>query len=245
MSKEQNNNEDLIDAFKLAILNSALEADLKEQRNLNQDILASWNKSLDELQSALSKTFNLEDLITQIKAELEISESKDILLCITNLKEYIRDIEFYKTEFHNLANQKDYVYVSQFDKLLWGDNYPALKVLFRYLQQMNALSVNWSYFASKMDYGNMDSINLKTKILSKQDLGYLLAKIKPFFLNEFNGKPSRYHAIIARKFTIDSIPLESAFFKKYLRMYNSGKIPDNLKMSEIDKLALDITIKYY
>lgn len=245
MSKEQNNNEELVNAFKLTILNTALEADLNEQKNINKDILASWNKSLDELQSALSKTFDLEDLVTQIKAELEISESKDILLCIRNLKEHIRDIEFYKTEFHNLANQKDYVYVSQFDKLLWGDNYPALKVLFRYLQQMNALPVNWSYFASKMDYGNMDSINLNTNILSKQDIGFLLAKIKPFFLDEFTGKASRYHAILQRKFTIDNIPFDNSFFKKYVRQYNSGKIPDNLKIKEIDKLIIDIADKYH
>ena len=180
-----------------------------------------------------------------VNLEVTATNLEEVLSIIRKLKDTLKDSDFHKKQYETLVREVDYVYVNQFDKLLWGDNYPALKVLFRYLQEMNALSVNWSYFASKMDYGNMDSINLNTKILSKQDIGYLLAKIKPFFLDEFTGKASRYHAIIGRKFTIDSIPLESSFFKKYLRKYNSGKIPDNLKMSEIDKLALDITIKYY
>jgi len=245
MSDKKNNHEEAISKFKLMITKSVLEGELKELKDHNHKILDSWKKTLSELQSCRQSNTKNENLITELKEKLEISKSEDIIKSIRDLKEHIRDIEFYKTEFYNLANQKDYVYVSQFDKLLWGDNYPSLKVLFNYLQKMNCLSINWSYFASIMDYGNMKPINLNTNVLSKQDLGYLLAKIKPFFLDEFTGKPSRYHAIIERKFTIDGNSLDHSFFKKYLRQYNSGKIPDNLKMSEIDKLALDITIKHY
>ena len=245
MDNEQKKVDDLTNIAKIILENTILKIDIEGQNKMNEELLEKIELNQNKYNEIFIENGKLIVQLEIIKDEVTATNLEEVLSIIRKLKDTLKDSDFHKKQYETLVREVDYVYVNQFDKLLWGDNYPALKVLFRYLQEMNALSVNWSYFASKMDYGNMDSINLNTKILSKQDIGYLLAKIKPFFLDEFTGKASRYHAIIGRKFTIDSIPLESSFFKKYLRKYNSGKIPDNLKMSEIDKLALDITIKYY
>ena len=245
MDNEQKKIDDLTNIAKIILENTILKIDIEGQNKMNEELLEKIELNQNKYNEIFIENGKLRVQLEIIKDEVTATNLEEVLSIIRKLKDTLKDSDFHKKQYETLVREVDYVYVNQFDKLLWGDNYPALKVLFRYLQEMNALSVNWSYFASKMDYGNMDSINLNTKILSKQDIGYLLAKIKPFFLDEFTGKASRYHAIIGRKFTIDSIPLESSFFKKYLRKYNSGKIPDNLKMSEIDKLALDITIKYY
>ncbi|MEP2281312.1 hypothetical protein [Maribacter sp.] len=245
MDNEQKKVDDLTNIAKIILENTILKIDIEGQNKMNEELLEKIELNQNKYNEIFIENGKLRVQLEIIKDEVKATNVEEVLSIIRKLKDTLKDSAFHKKQYETLVREVDYVYVNQFDKLLWGDNYPALKVLFRYLQEMNALSVNWSYFASKMDYGNMDSINLNTKILSKQDIGYLLAKIKPFFLDEFTGKASRYHAIIGKKFTIDSIPLESSFFKKYLRKYNSGKIPDNLKMSEIDKLALDITIKYY
>lgn len=247
------NNEDEkfdLNPLRLYMENTLLKEDLENLKVSHQELIDMVKKLSDEKIKYLSQISNLEYIIERTKTELGLAHLDLNNLNILNrkigeLKDIKKEAAFTEAQFSQLIKEKDYVYVTQFDKLLWGDNYPALKVLFRYLQQMNTLSVNWSYFASVMDYGNMKPINLNTYVLAKQDLGYLLAKIKPFFLDEFTGKPSRYHAIIERKFTIDGNSLDRSFFKKYLRQYNSGKLPDNLKMKEIDKLVIDIADKYH
>ena len=110
---------------------------------------------------------------------------------------------------------------------------------------MNCLSINWSHFANLMNYGNTEVINLNTGVLSKQDLGYLFYTIKPFFLSEFNNTVKRYIAIVKRKFLIDGDELDDHFLNKRIRSYKKSAIPSNLKLEEINKIALDIANTYH
>jgi hypothetical protein len=237
-------NDDELNPLKIRLENLLLKEDLKSLKEHNQYLKDLVSELMSEKKDDLFTISNIKGVIDDLKRELDVNDSSNLRETIVLLKDNIRENNFYERQYKELASQIDYVYVTQFDTLLWGDNYPALKVLFNYLQKMNAISVNWSYFAHSLGQVNQDYINLHTGVLTQNDFGYLLFKIKPFFLNEFTGSRSRYFAILKRTFLLNGEILEDYFDRKKITGYETAKIPTLLKRTEIDILIQNITAKY-
>lgn len=166
-------------------------------------------------------------------------KNKNHILEIEKLKTQLSYKENYNNILKNEILKKDFVYVNQFDKLYWGDNYPALKVLFNFLQKYNIIDCNWSYFASIMSIENLQPISFNSYQFNKTEIGYLLERIKPFFLNEYKNTKSRYIDFLTRKIFIDYERIDEIFHKNYIRDYKSSK--NQLKhYIEIENLCINI-----
>ena len=148
-------------------------------------------------------------------------------------------------EYANESMEKaNWTPVVQFNNLYWGDNYPALKVLFDFLQKNKTLDVNWSYFSNMMSVGNEEVINMKsTESLSMMNIGYLLFSIKDFFLPNYRLKRSEYNKWLSKKIYINNVQITDTFIRKDIRGYKTGNNP--LKNTEIiHNLCLDISSRY-
>ena len=148
-------------------------------------------------------------------------------------------------EYANESMEKaNWTPVVQFNNLYWGDNYPALKVLFDFLQKNKTLDVNWSYFSNMMSVGNEEVINMKsTESLSMMNIGYLLFSIKDFFLPNYRLKRSEYNKWLLKKISINNWQITDTFIRKDIRGYKTGNNP--LKNTEIiHNLCLDISSRY-
>lgn len=215
---------------------------IEEIHNVKNQLLQK-NQELEEY----TKSFATPEEAKELKTQLERfqrrhgdSQSKlpDIIDTIDVLKATNKVLNMQLTQVTNAP-------VNQFNTLYWGDNYPALKVLFDYLQKMNCLDINWSYFAKCMCKGDNEKINLKSYTLTKNDFGYLLALIRKYFLNQYIVNDKNYEEIILRKFTIDKEPITANFFRKNIRLYIGAKsIPTTLKKDELDDLSSQISNRY-
>lgn len=183
------------------------------------------------------ETLNLE-ILNCIKEKHIFSQEKEAL------ESEMKSLKIKQSYMDEEISKIDYIPVKQFDNLYWGDNYPALKVLFHYLQKMNAIRVNWSYFANCMCVGNFTPIHLYSYNLGKQDIGYLLATTKEFFNSDINSTPKKYSAIIQRKFKLNDKVIDQKFFDLYIREYKRGLIPKKLRQDEIDNLVFKISEVY-
>lgn len=226
------NNKDINGTFKLPVIEN-FEVDTFK-------ILDNQNKRLiNEIEEIRNKNLKLEFKLIDNKSKGSTLKSE-----IKTFQNKISSSENYIEILRNEIKKKDYQPVAQFNGLYWGDNYPALKELFDFLQKNIIIQENWSYFASQMSIQNLEPINLNTGILGKTEIGYLLEKIKPFFLSEYKNKKSRYLSLLNRKFYIDFEPIDSNFQKNYIRDYKMAN--GWLKIKEdIDNLCSIIANKYY
>ena len=194
----------------------------------------------------------LNDHIEELRKEIERLNNENMTLFKETLDSK-RQKEDYEIEKSSLVKQIerlykeiikiDYVPVSQYNNLYWGDNYPALKVLFDFLQKMNCLDINWSYFCECMSIGNFEPINLKSSVLNLKELGYILSRIKIFFTEDHRATPKKYHAWIQRKILLDQSKLDDNYIKKYVRNYNSKPLQSE-KLVVLDDLMLKIAERY-
>lgn len=260
MTKDNLDNKDeIMDVITITLENVALKADIKSCKKNNSKLLQQGKELIKELKESEFKRLHLEHELQIFKSSFDSNDE------VTNLKSQLLEFkklfgnteEIYKVwdELQNLRlsdkiqkeiiTQRDYIPVTQFNDLYWGDNYPALKVLFDYLQRMNCIDINWSYFCNCMCVGNFTIINLKSTILGKHALAYLLAIIKKYFKDDCNGSQEKYLSIVSRKFTIDNDIITKQFFDKYIREYKKGGIPKKLRKPELDSLSSKIASAYH
>ncbi|KSA14184.1 hypothetical protein [Maribacter dokdonensis] len=244
MDNEQKKVNNLKDIAKIVLENTILKIDIEGQSKMNEALLEKIELNQNKYNEIFIENGKLRLQIEFIKDELKAKNVDEVLSIIRKLKDTLKDSNFHKKQYETLVREIDYVPVNQFKKLMWGDNYPSLKALFDYLQKMNCININWSCFADYMDYYSLNKINLQSIVLTKNDLGFILAKIEPFFLEEFKGKKSKYHNSIARKFTIDNVQINTYFKENYIRSYKTGSVPKTLRVKEIEELVLNIASKY-
>ncbi|WP_282123602.1 hypothetical protein [Algibacter mikhailovii] len=172
------------------------------------------------------------------------SKLREVEWQLGDLKADLKFTNNYNEILKNEISRFDYLPVSQFDNLYWGNNYPALKALFNFLQKMKIVDFNWSHFANLMCVTNSQPFNLSIESTSKSDIGYLLHCIKGFFVKEFNSSNSVYHKWIEKKIYVDNQPATyGKYIKKYVRGYNKPK--NELKhKSLIDDLCAKIENRY-
>ncbi|MCM4153532.1 hypothetical protein DHD05_18210 [Arenibacter sp. N53] len=208
----------------------------------------------DENKSLKAKIQLLEETIEHLQKDNDSLRKKGL----ESYKEYLDlkgEKEMAERKVQNLTSEnkimskflarRDYIYVTQFNELYWGDNYPALKVLFDFLQKMSCLEIGWSYFCHNMCLGNKEPINLNTTMLNKKELGYLLSQIKRFFSTEIQGSLPKYKTWLQEKISIDNCLINEDFIKNYLRDYNRGKKMVSKNTQEIDLIILKISDRYY
>ena len=224
-------NEDIEGTFKLPAIEN-FEVDMFSLfENQGKRLIGEINDVRDEKLKLESKLIDKKSKISTLKRNISSLQNK---------------IDFKENHIKILNNEnskKDFTPVTQFNELYWGDNYPALKVLFDFLQKNNVLQENWSYFASQMSIQNLEPINLNTGILGKKEIGYLLEKIKPFFLSEYRNRKNRYLDVLNRKFYIDFKPIDLNFQKNYIRDYKNTNNWLKTK-NEIDNLCHIIANRY-
>ncbi|MUH34786.1 hypothetical protein D9O36_02930 [Zobellia amurskyensis] len=203
---------------------------LRGKYNLLEKHITSLNNRIDTLDKECSG---------YLKEKLAIKTAKE------SLEIELRELKIENTIIHRELNKIDFTPVKQFNDLYWGDNYPALKELFDFLQKMNCLDINWSYFANNFSLENSEITNLNTTMLSKKEIGYVLAKIKMFFLPDIKGSPSKYKAWVQRKLLVDNSLIDDDFVKNYMRDYKRGKKLSTDNVDLIDSVILKIASKYY
>lgn len=188
---------------------------------------------LDKKESDLRETIDhLETTVYNLKAEK--SDLK------WNLKKQVDYAEILKNE----ALKKDYIANPQFNNLYWGDNYPALKVLFGFLQANQIYKYSWSHFASQMSIGDLTIIQFYTGNINKRELGYLFSKIKPYFSLEFKNTNIHYLSFLKRKFSIDDKFIDDTYCKNNIRNYKKSKYSIKTK-EELDFLCNKIGSRYF
>lgn len=233
--------------------NNKTQLKLPPIENFEQDIFNQLIESLNKKEELLNKGESIFDKhIASYEKTLadKDTENNEQFKLIQNLKRQLSDVNFEidGLKFSNSLlleeiKRVDYIPVQQFDVLFWGDNYPALKVLFDFLQKMNMIDFNWSYFSNLMCVGNNECFNLNTTTISKADIGYLIYKIKPFFKHEYSNSTSKYSSWLFRKLFIDNSQIDNNYIKKYVRGYKSGKNPLKNK-NIIDNLCEKISLRY-
>ena len=154
--------------------------------NEYNQLLAKYKSDLQDLleQSQKNKLSHNNDIkISDLKSEVSKLEEKNL-----NLKHKVSDLKI-DLKYEKAASEilkkeavkKDYFSNPQFNNLYWGDNYPALKVLFEFLQVNQIYKYSWSHFASQMSIGDLTVIQFYTGNINKAELGYLFYQIKSFF----------------------------------------------------------------
>jgi uncharacterized protein YdcH (DUF465 family) len=136
-------------------------------------------------------------------------------------------------------------YVSQFDNTCWGDNYPALKELYRFLHKKHMIKVSWSYFVNLMEIDNNEVLHLYKKDYNFSEIGYLLNSLSSFFIELKNRKDIRQWFI--SKIVIDGKVTTISRLDKYFRDYRTGITKDNIANNKdlIDELINTIHTKFY
>jgi hypothetical protein len=204
----------------------------KEVTNLSEEKCSISEKLNDKIWELEKKIRSLDSNIYGLKYENREIKS-DLKFC-RNYSEILR----------KKVIEKDYLLNPQFVNLYWGDNYPALKVLFDFLQKNRIYQSSWSYFAQQMSIGDLSIIQFYTGNYNKREIGYMFSKMKPFFTNEFKNSQKRFLIFIQRKFAVDEIFIDDNFCKNNIRTYNKSK--DVIKPKhEIDFLCANIASRYF
>jgi hypothetical protein len=187
----------------------------------------------------INKEFELNKKIRSINSKLEKKKRKTTELSnkVENLKNYL---ELLKIEIA----KKDYFSNPQFSNLYWGDNYPALKVFFEFLQVNQIYQYSWSHFASQMSIGDLTIIQFHTGNINKTELGYLFYQIKSFFSLEYKNTNIRYLDFLKRKFAIDDKFIDDTYCKNNIRNYKKSKYSIKTK-EELDFLCSNIASRYF
>lgn len=215
---------------------------ITEYYNLKEKYIKEVNKLTNENINSFEKfkkeIFKLEDSLREKKRKYDdlLFENEGLVIQLKSNENYI---EIFKQEL----SKKDYNLNPQFDNLLWGDNYPALKVLYNFLIANQIYVYSWSYFALQMSLGNLELIQLCTGNYTKRELGYLLYEIRPFFTHDYKNTQKRYLEVIKRKFAIDEVFVNDTFCKNNIRGYKKSKELIKSK-KEIDFLCSNIASRY-
>jgi hypothetical protein len=205
----------------------------------------------------------IDKLIKYIKDIEELNTERIESLNINHMKDFkeftktIDNLEGYEFDYNNEKIEKDLykkqleeqiqynvkrepLYVIQFDNTIWGDNYPALKVFYKFLFDYYSIDFNWSFFASMMTTESKDVINLNIKTINKGETGYLLFKLKEFFVSSISKD---YFNWLSKKITVDGKNINKSFYDG--KIWDSSlNLPNQEKINIIIKLHRDIKSRY-
>lgn len=229
------NNKAEDDLFRL----KQIELDLK----YTNELLELDKKNLQEDKEDINYRLN--------KYKIENEENFENHIKFKSKYEAIKKInENLKYELSRTGNY----YVNQFDNLLWGDNYPAMKVLFNFLKDRSLFKYNWSYFCQLMNRHDPNPIELSLNNYTNTYRGVLFKKLYTFFEVSFPYEED-YKVWIIKKIKIPksddkrvSNVIDKKFFTKYYRS-NKGSAPNTNSLSknqekEINTLIEDIKSRY-
>ena len=196
--------------------------DLKYDNAQFNSIIENLNRITAEYESKINELDKIVDKLKDERAELKVVNK---ILSKENLKVHP-------------------YYVSQFDNTYWGDNYPALKELYRFLHKKHMINVSWSYFVSLMEINNNDVLHLFKKDYNLSEIGYLLNSLSCFFIELKNRKDVRQWFI--SKIVIDEKATTISRLDKYFRDYRTGITKDNIANNKdlIDELIDKIHTKF-
>ena len=235
-----------IENFEINSFKKIYEESIKDKENYN-NLVKKYNTTLTELieknfdknKKLTEKIYTFEDKVRSLENKLddETFENKKLLKKIER-KDFKIDL------LKNEVEKKDFFTNPQFNNLYWGDNYPALKVFFDFLQVNQIYLYSWSYFASQMSIGDLTVIQLYTHNINKKELGYIFSKIKVFFSFEYKNSNSKYWSLLNRKFVIDDKIIDNTFCKNNIRRYKNTKETIKTK-EEIDFLCHTIADRYH
>jgi len=217
--------------------------------NFEIEIFEVLDKKNEELKLKLKNNCLLDEKFHEDFRDMHKKETEKLYNEIADYRKKQRDFEFIKDKLRanesyigvvkKFASQMENAPIAQFNELYWGDNYPALKVLFEFFQKHKMIQIPWSLFADSMCLKNTRMINLNSSIFTKNDIGFLMDSLKPFFKKEFRNVKSVYNDWLASKFFIDNHEIKPVFTKKFVRNYNKNK--QDLKNEDlINKLCQDI-----
>lgn len=227
-----------IENFEIEIFNR-LKAENDKLNNFVKDAEDITKKHTDSIKEIYNKEIKYyKDQREGIKIELANSENK-LTESEKNLNEYKSNyyLEKSKRESYEKEYNKQYeynlkrepVYIIQFDQTVWGDNYPALKVLYAFLFKYYEIKFNWSFFGYVMTTENKDFININTMTggISKSKTGFLLYKIKEFFTTDIHRN---YYYWLNKKIYINNKQIDKNFYSNYIH----GRTMDFSNLSNID-----------
>jgi hypothetical protein len=198
------------------------------------------------IEEKFSVSEKLNGKIFELEKKLSLLDSNiyDLKCENSEIKLNLKFCRNYSEILKKKVTEKDYILNPQFVNLYWGDNYPALKVLFDFLQKNIIYQNSWSYFAQQMSIGDVSVIQFYTGNYNKREIGYIFYKIKPFFSSEFKNTQKRFLIFIRKKFALDETFIDDNFCKNNIRSYNKSK--DVIKPKhEIDFLCANIASRYF
>jgi hypothetical protein len=215
----------------------------KNQEIGYKDILEKKDE-ISEIRDKLHKEFNLEDseTIKNLRDEL-FKVNTDYRNSKWKLEDSLINVECLQREkdfLYNYNLKREPLYVLQFDETVFGDNYPALKILYKFLFEYYSIDFNWSFFAYMMTLESKDILNLKTKIINKGETGYLLFKLKDFFVSHISND---YFNWLSKKITIDEQKINKSFYEGKI-WDSSQNFPNQERINIINKLHDDIEGRY-
>lgn len=236
------------DTFEISILQT-----LKDKIEIAYKSNDSYRKHLEESQISLEKSKS------DNKERLQLIQRLDNDLSIVNRakSDVEMELKIAKNQFEIIKNHIPVLESSnviQFDNTYWGDNYPALKVFFNFLNNRGITCLNWSLFASQMCIDDNNPIDLTLNDFSKKDYGFMFYLLKEFFVFDIKKDRSSYDRFLNLKFRINGHKFKKNDISKFVRNYGIdiseiGKIEQecselkNQKM--IEKLYLDIKTRFF
>jgi hypothetical protein len=220
-----------------------LETLRKEQEVSSKEVLEKQNE-INEIRDKYHKEINQEgrEKIKNLSDEL-FDLNSDYIKSKEELEDSLFDIKLLKKEKDYLFNynlKREPLYVLQFDNTVWGDNYPALKVFYKFLLNYYGIDFNWSFFTYMMTTESKDVINLNIKIINKGETGYLLFKLKEFFVSSISND---YFKWLSKKITIEGQNINKSFYDGKIRD-SSQSFPNQERINIINELHKNIKNRY-
>ena len=183
-----------------------------------------------------------ENIISQLKGENKIFDKhyENSLLEKTNANKQLSEENYnlrdslsaVQSELKSRMGMFFFMDDNLFENYIIGDKLPELKQFYSILREFNLINTNWGYFCNCLTYRNQKEnppefpieISLKDSKFIKDDLGYLLYKLKINYLYEsefpFLDWLNKNFIIIAS----NGKPLDiKRFYNESIRSYSSPK----------------------
>ena len=233
-------------------INSSLSIDLKlpSIEKFEIETLCILENKNDKFKQCIKE---IEEFNTERIESLKVYYNKDI----EELTKTIYDLEDYEFNYNNEKIEKNFykkqleeqmqynikrepLYVIQFDNTVWGDNFPALKVFYKFLFDYYIIDFNWSLFTYMMTTESKDVINLNIKTINKGETGYLLFKLKEFFVSSISND---YFKWLSKKVTIEEQNINKSFYDGKI-WDSSQNLPNQERINIILGLHKEIKGRY-
>ncbi|TYC14795.1 hypothetical protein ES677_05290 [Bizionia gelidisalsuginis] len=215
-----------------SVLIQYLESTTEQNRTLIEEIKKKEALLSKELNKTLDELFLKERVFRDLKHQNDLSQNQNDMF-----RAYLPTIES--------SN------VDQFNNLVWGDNYPALKVFFNFLKKNDMVYLGWSVFANSMSENNSNTIHISNGKFTNDELGYLLYHLRLFFTNKISKTVKEYKEWLKQKFYIEGVQIEDSFFNKHVRKFEIKQNKQTQKKdlinnrNTLETLIMNIRNAYY